>query len=84
MTQEHIDTTRRHIGELQAMSHQTVAAEKRILERATSMLEDVMKQIPAAKAGAMMNDKGKYMELIQERGRLHTVIAQAKKNLAED
>ena len=80
--QNHIDNTRRQLGELAAMSHQTQEAERKILAKAEEMLEQVMKDIPAAKANSMLGDGEKYMHLIGERGRLQQVIATARKNLA--
>lgn len=81
----HIENTRRNLGELRAMSNQTDEAEKKILSRATSMLADIGEKLPAAKAKALTGeDEQTYLDLIHERGRLHLVIAQAKKHLHND
>ena len=81
--QAHIDNTRRQLGELATMSHQTQQAERKILAKAEEMLAQVMKDIPAAKATAMLGDNDQYLHLIGERGRLQQVIATARNNLAE-
>lgn len=79
--QAHIDNTRRQLGELASMSHQTQEAERKILAKAEEMLQQVMKDIPAAKGNSMLGDSERYMHLIAERGRLQQVIATARKNL---
>lgn len=79
--QNHIDNTRRQLGELASMSHQTQEAERKILAKAEEMLHQVMKDIPAAKANSMLGDSERYLHLIGERGRLQQVIATARKNL---
>lgn len=80
--QAHIDNTRRKLGELATMSHQTQEAERKILAKAEEMLQQVMKDIPAAKAESMMGDDKRYLHLIGERGRLQQVIATSRKHLA--
>lgn len=82
---EHIKNTRRQLGELGAMAQQTEAAERKILERAESMLGEVQKKIDAARPRALVpgaQEAGQYQDLIMERGRLQQVIAQAKAVLA--
>lgn len=81
----HIDTTRRQLGELAAMSHQTQAVERQILERAEVHLKKVQSDIERTRPLALVPgsvDAGKYQELITERGRLQQVIAQARVHLA--
>jgi hypothetical protein len=80
----HIETTRRQLGELAAMSHQTQAVERQILERAEAHLKKVQADIETTRplalaAGAV--DADRYQELIMERGRLRQVIAQARVHL---
>lgn len=77
----HIDTTRRHLGELGAMSAQNEAMERQILKRAQELLEEVQGKIPEAKAKSV-KEPDAYMALIEERGRLEQVIAQAREVLA--
>lgn len=82
-----IDTTRRHLGELAAMSHQTQAVERQILERAESHLKKVQADIERTRPLALVpgaDDADKYQELIMERGRLQQVIAQANSVLSAE
>lgn len=81
--EQHINTTRRHLGELGAMSAQNEAAERKILARAESMLSDVQEKIEAARPRAMTDGDGAqvYTDLVMERGRLQHVIARAKQVL---
>lgn len=80
--QTHIDNTTKQLGELAAMSRQTQEAERRILERAETMLGEVERDLPAAAKVANDGGEDHYMHLIAQRGRLQQVIAQARKNLA--
>jgi len=78
---EHIENTRRQLGELGAMARQNEAMERKILERAQARLGEVEGKIDAARAKASAgsdHDKQAYMDLVEERGRLHQVIAQAQ------
>ena len=54
---EHIKNTRRQLGELGAMAQQTEAAERKILERAESMLDEVQKKIAAARPRARTRER---------------------------
>lgn len=82
---EHIETTRRQLGELGAMAAKTEAAERDILARAEKRLAEVEGKIDAARAAALSSDEAgqEYTDLIEERGRLHQVIAQARQILGE-
>lgn len=78
---QHIETTRRQLGELGAMAAQNEAMERQILERAQGLLADVEGKIDAARAEAVAGDdaaKQRYTDMVEERGRLHHVIAQAR------
>lgn len=82
---QHIETTRRQLGELATMSAQTEAMERKILARAEEKLTEVEKGIKEARPRALVpgaKEAETYQELILERGRLHQVIAQAKQALA--
>lgn len=82
---QHIENTRRQLGELATMSAQTEAMERKILARAEAKLTEVEDGIKKAKPLALVPgapEAEKYQELIMERGRLHQVIAQAKAVLA--
>lgn len=77
---QHIDNTRRQLGELGAMAHQTEAMERKILERAHHQLAQIEGAIDTARADAMAGDddaKSRYTHMVEERGRLQHVIAQA-------
>lgn len=78
---EHIENTRRQLGELGAMAAQTEAMERKILERAEARLAEVEGKIDAARAAAA-SKPSEYMDLVEERGRLQHVIAQAQQVLA--
>ena len=81
---QHIENTRRQLGELGAMAAQNEAMERKILARAESQLTEVEGKIDAARVKAMAGtdeDKAAYTELVTERGHLHQVIAQAKQVL---
>lgn len=82
---QHIENTRRHLGELAAMSSQVERAERQILERAEKLLAGVQGKMDAARAEAMAGDdaaRQRYTDLVAERGRLNQVIAQAREVLA--
>lgn len=72
-----IDNTRRQLGELGAMAAKTEAAERRILKRAEEMLAEVEGKIEKARADVVSNPEA-YMHLIEERGRIQQIVAQAK------
>jgi len=83
---QHIETTRRQLGELGAMAHQTDAMERKILERAQHHLKQIEGAIDNARADAMAGDgdaKQRYTDMVEERGRLHHVISQANSVLAQ-
>lgn len=82
---QHIENTRRQIGELATMAAQTEAMERKILARAQELLAKVEADIEKVRPLALLpgaDEATKYQELIIERGRLHQVIAQAKAVLA--
>ena len=83
---QHIENTRRQLGELGAMAHQTEQAERQILARAEELLEDVQKKIEEARKTVLTDGATKsqeYQDLIMERGRLQHVIASAKQVLVD-
>lgn len=78
---QHIETARRQLGELGAMAAQNEAMERQILERAQGLLAEVEGKIDAVRAEAMAGDdaaKQRYTDMVEERGRLQQVIAQAQ------
>lgn len=81
MLTENIETTRRQLGELGAMAAQTEAMERKILKRAQHHLTQIEGAIDNARAEAMAGDdaaKQRYTDMVEERGRLQRVIAQAR------
>lgn len=81
----HIDRARTHLGELAALAQKTEAAERRILAAAEQRLEAVQAEIEKARPGVEAADdaaQDRYLELVTERGKLHTVIAKARQALA--
>lgn len=78
--EQYIETTRRQLGELGTMAAQTEAMERQILERAEAMLKEVEAKIEPARAAASAKPD-EYTDLIEERGRLHQVIAMAHQTL---
>lgn len=78
---EHIENTRRQLGELGAMASQTEAMERKILARAEELLTDVEAKLKKIGGAAVTTEQDQYADLIEERGRLHQVIAQAKAHL---
>lgn len=80
----HIEKTRAQLGDLGALAKQTEAAERRILSSATKRLKEVQASIDRMQAGADSapeKEQQRYLDLIEERGKLHTVIAKAKEAL---
>jgi len=78
---QHIDNTRRQLGELGSMAAQNEAMERQILERSQTLLKKIEGEIDQARADAMAGDdkaKARYTDMVMERGRLHQVIAQAR------
>ena len=71
---QHIENTRRQLGELGALSAKTEAAERRILADAEKMLAGVSAKIEASRS----KDPDEYMRMVKERGRLQQIIAQAR------
>lgn len=77
---EHLDTTRRHLGELGAMARKTEDAERRILAAAQEQLATLQAGLEQARARAVTGDdaaKDRYTDMVTERGRLEQVIARA-------
>ncbi len=82
---QHIEDTRRQLGELAAMAAQTEAMERTILAHADALLADIEGKIDAARNEALAGDdpaKERYADMVEERGRLQQVIAQARAVLA--
>mgnify|MGYP000703436174 CR=1 FL=1 len=63
-----------------AMAHQTEAMERKIMARAEALLADIEGKIKSEWAAGIANDKAqlRYTDMLEERGRLLQVIAQAR------
>ena len=80
-----MNTTRRHLTELAALSHQTERAERNILARAESALERCQADITRLRPAALIHgaaEAREYQQAVLDRGKLMQVIAQARKLLA--
>lgn len=82
---QNLDTTRRQLGELEAMAHRTAEDERRILARAEELLAEVESELTGdvgsiALAGDAAAEE-RYLHLVEERGRLQQVIASAQQVL---
>lgn len=83
---KHIENTRAHLGELHSLAAQTEATERRILSSAEQRLDQVNAEIGRSAPGiegAPDKSQNRYLDLVQERGRLHMVIAKARKALKQ-
>ncbi len=80
-----MDNVRRQLGELASLADKTDAAERKILEAAEKRLAWAGDRMAELKPRAILDGEAgrEYQELSLERQRLQTVIAQARKNLAE-
>lgn len=83
-TDQAIGITRNRLGELASMSEQTQRAERQILERAQAMLSECDADIKRLSGPAQAGDEEaakQYQTKVTDRGRLETVIAQARNAL---
>jgi len=81
----HIANTRRHLGELDGLASKTETSERRILGQAERRLEAVSAMIERQRPGvegAKDAAQDRYLELVQERAQLQTVIAKSKRALS--
>ena len=80
----HIANTRAHLGELHGLAAKTEAAERRILQSAEARLQTVNTALERLRPGveaAPDKSQDRYLELVEERGQLHIVIAKARQVL---
>lgn len=80
----HIKKLHNQLGDLAGLSAKTEAAERNILAAAEKRLATVQAAIERAAAGieaAPDDAQQRYLDLLAERGQLHTVIAKAKQAL---
>lgn len=82
---EHIGAARQRLGHLAGLARRTELAERAILaaalDRAEKVDADLLKLRPRVHTDPAAADQ--YQELILEKGKLATVIAQARKHLGE-
>lgn len=81
----HMDKARGQLGELASLADKTERAERRILEAAEARLDTVQQEIETVRGDAQRGDEkaeDRYLDLVRERGKLQTVIARARSNLA--
>lgn len=80
----HAAKTRRQLGDLGALAARTEAAERRILSSAESRLDAVQAALDKMESDmALASDEieDRYLELVEERGRLNKVIGKARQSL---
>lgn len=65
---------------LAGLASRTDASEQKILEAAVSRREEVDARLEAIRPDAILHAADEYQRLVEERGRLDRVIAQAKKH----
>lgn len=81
----HIANTQKHLGELAGLAERTKRAEERILKQAEKRLGEVQASIARAQPGIVAAPdaaQARYQDLVEERGKLEMVVAQAKRVLA--
>lgn len=76
---QHLDNTRRQLGELGALADKTEKAERDILERARKRHEEVASRIEELRPKVHTDQAAadEYTDLVSERGTLERVIANA-------
>lgn len=83
---EHLQNARRQLSDLASLAAQTDRMERSILSSATERLAAVESEIKSIHATAISDRESskRYLELIEERGILHQVIARANEELSEN
>lgn len=81
-----IDDTRRKLGELAVMADRTAEDERRIMERAQELLNEVEAELKDGEVRRLAVEgdeaaEARYEHLVSERGRLNQVIATARQAL---
>ena len=80
MSDDAIKQSRNQLGELAVLQHRIDESERRLLKRAETRLDEVNASIQQIRSSALHHSR-EYQDLIQERGQLHMIIAQAKANI---
>lgn len=81
----HIDKAHVQLGELGGLAAKTEAAERNILAAAEQRLQQVDAELDKLRPGVEAADDAgqqRYLDLVAERGQLHTVVAKARQALA--
>lgn len=81
-----IAETRGRLGKLAGLASKTEADEKAILEKAEARLQEVNAGLDRHRPGveaAPDASQDRYLDLVQERGQLHIIIAKAKATLSK-
>lgn len=78
------DALRRRLAEIGGLSRQTDEAERRILAAAQARNLDVKAEIEALAPRIELDEAAaqRYLDLIEERGRLATIMAAARSHVA--
>lgn len=82
----HLANTRARLGQLHSLAAKTEADERHILEKAEARLDEVnaaLERLRPGVEGAPDKSQDRYLDLVQERGQLHTIIAKAKEVLSQ-
>ena len=78
MINQAMNQSRERLGELAVMQHRIDESEKMILRRAETRLNEVNTRIQEIWSSSLERPR-EYMDLMQERGMLNMVIAQARR-----
>ena len=80
MINQAMNQSRERLGELAVMQHRINESEKMILRRAEARLNEVNTRIQEIWSSSLERPR-EYMDLMQERGMLNMVIAQARASI---
>lgn len=80
MINQAMNQSRERLGELAVMQHRINESEKMILRRAETRLNEVNTRIQEIWSSSLERPR-EYMDLMQERGMLNMVIAQARASI---
>lgn len=80
MINQAMNQSRERLGELAVLQHRINESEKMILGRAETRLNEVNTRIQEIRSSSLDRPR-EYMDLMQERGMLNMVIAQARASI---
>lgn len=81
MINKAMGTSRKQLGDLAVMQNRINESERMILRRAEIRLNEVNARIQEIWSSAISSRSREYMDLMQERGILNMVIAQARETI---